>query len=117
MAMLWKDVYGHTLLQDTRVVKRWMSVEDKPPSKENNSAITSQRRNSKVETIYKILETVLVSEIVLFLFGGFFVTNMDSISLRILYWIVIPWSTLITGILFLIVRYMKRNYLREEVPS
>jgi len=75
------------------------------------------KTTSKLDIIYKILETVFVSEIILLLFGGLFVTNMAPIPLRILYWMVIPWATLIMGILFLIVRYMKRNYLREEVPS
>ena len=90
-----------------------MSIEDKPPSNESNSASMLQIKSSKLETIYKILETVLVSEIILLLLGGIIVTNMHLLPLRILYWIVIPWATLITGVLFLIVRYMKRNYLRE----
>lgn len=76
-----------------------------------------QEKSSKLNLIYKVLETILVSEILLLLYGGIFVTNMHPVLLRIFHWIVIPWSTLITGILFLIVGYMKRNYLREEVSS
>jgi len=72
---------------------------------------------SRLDLSYKILETVLVSEIILLVLGGVVVTNMHPFVLRILYWIIIPWSTLITGILFLIIRYLKINLHREEVPS
>jgi hypothetical protein len=68
----------------------------------------SNKATSKLNEIYKILETVLVSEIILFLLGGIFVTNLNPIPLRIFYWTVIPWSILITGILFLIVRHLRR---------
>ena len=68
----------------------------------------SNKATSKLDIIYKILETVLVSEIILFILGGFFVTNMHPFQLCIFYWIVIPWSILITGILFLIVRHLRR---------
>jgi len=68
----------------------------------------SNKATSKLSIIYKVLETVLASEIILFILGGVFVTNLDPIPLRIFYWIVIPWSILITGILFLIVRHLRR---------
>ena len=67
----------------------------------------SDKDTSKLDIVYKILETVLVSEIILFLFGGIFVTNMNPVPLRILYWFVIPWALLITGVLFLIIRHMR----------
>ena len=79
----------------------------------------SNKATSKLDIMYRILETVLVSEIILLILGGFFVTNMDPIPLRILYWIVIPWSILITGLLFLMLHHLRGRgyYLREEVPS
>jgi len=65
---------------------------------------------TKIDLIYKILETVLVSEIILLLLGGLFVFNMHPFPLRFLYWVAIPWATLITGILFLIIRYLRKMH-------
>jgi hypothetical protein len=62
-----------------------------------------------VGSLYKILETVLVSEIILFLIGGFLVTNLSPFPLQIMYWVLIPWSIVITGLLFLIVLWLKRR--------
>jgi hypothetical protein len=67
----------------------------------------SNKATSKLDKIYKILETVLVSEIILFLLGGVFVTNMHPVPLRILYWFVIPWALLITALLYLILRNIR----------
>ncbi|MGY5872403.1 MAG: hypothetical protein RTV72_09170 [Candidatus Thorarchaeota archaeon] len=67
----------------------------------------SNEATSKLEIIYKILETVLASEIILLILGGVFVTNMHPIPLQILYGFLIPWSFLITIVLFLIVRHIR----------
>lgn len=66
-------------------------------------------QRSKLELVYMILETVLVAEIILLLLGGLFISNMHPFPLRFLYWVLIPWSTLITGVLFLIVRYIRKK--------
>ncbi len=68
----------------------------------------SNKATSKLNVIYKVLETMLVSEIILLILGGVFVSNLHPFQLRIFYWIVIPWSILITGILFIIVRHLRR---------
>jgi hypothetical protein len=68
----------------------------------------SNKATSKLNVIYKVLETMLVSEIILLILGGVFVSNLHPFLLRIFYWIVIPWSILITGILFIIVRHLRR---------
>jgi len=99
---LWKEVTMYTY-----VVRRRMNEEE---------SSKLQEKSSKLDTIYKVLETVFVSEIILCIYGAFTIAYWFPAPLVIFYWIIIPWSTLITGILFLIVRYMKRNYLREEVP-
>jgi hypothetical protein len=67
----------------------------------------SNKATSKLDKIYKILETVLVSEIILFLLGGVFVSNLSPVSLRILYGFVIPWALLITALLYLILRNIR----------
>jgi hypothetical protein len=67
----------------------------------------SKSPSLNIETIYKVLETILVSEIILFLIGGFLVTNLSPYPLQILYGVFIPWSLLITGFLFLLVRYLR----------
>ena len=66
-----------------------------------------QEKTSKLDKIYKILETALVSEIILFIFGGFFVTNFSPYALRVFYGVVIPWSILIALMLFLLVRQIR----------
>ncbi|MGY5858909.1 MAG: hypothetical protein RTU63_06035 [Candidatus Thorarchaeota archaeon] len=94
-----------------------------PPREELESWLDEKKDDSekmhlsRLDISYKILETVLVSEIILLIWGGLFVFNLSPFSLRIFYWIVLPWLTLITGILFLIVRYLRKTYLLEEVPS
>ena len=84
----------------------WLEEEEKGHSKGNDDR---NIQSSKLDIIYKILQTVLASEIILFILGGVFVTNMHPFPLQFLYWVLIPWVTLITGVLFLIVRYIKRR--------
>ena len=67
----------------------------------------SNKATSTFDNIYKILETALASEIILFLLGGIFVTNMHPVPLRILYWFIIPWALLITALLYLILRNIR----------
>jgi len=86
----------------------WLEKEE-----EKNQSWWSSNKNlqpSKIDIIYKILETALVSEIILFLFGGFFVTNFSPYALWVFYGAVIPWSILITGVLFLMVRHVRRRF-------
>ena len=86
----------------------WLEKEE-----EKNQSWWSSNKNlqpSKIDIIYKILETALVSEITLLILGGFFVSNLHPITLRILYWVVIPWSFLTTLVLFLIVRHVRRRF-------
>ncbi len=82
-------------------------MSEEESSKGNSSML--QEESSKLDTIYKVLETILISEIILFILGGIIVTNMHPIPLQILYWMVIPWSTLISGVLFLAVRHLRRR--------
>jgi hypothetical protein len=94
-----------------------MSGEDKSQADENKSLSALSNVHpfeSKVCTLsvgllYKIIETVLASEIILFLIGGFLVTNLSPSPLQILYWVLIPWSIVVTGLLFLIVLWLKRR--------
>ena len=69
----------------------------------------SSEAPSKLDKIYKVLETALVSEIILFIFGGFFVTNFSPYALWVFYGAVIPWSILVTVVLFLIIRHIRRR--------
>ncbi|MHA1422914.1 MAG: hypothetical protein ACTSSD_12550 [Candidatus Thorarchaeota archaeon] len=86
-----------------------------PPREEPDSWLDEKKEDSEKKhspmlyRSYKILETVLVSEIILLIGGGLYVFNLSPLALRIFYWRLLPWLTLITGILFLIVRYFRRR--------
>jgi hypothetical protein len=92
-----KSVYGTTPLQYTCVVKWRMNQTD------------SSEAPSKLDKIYKVLETALVSEIILFIFGGVFVTSFSPYAMWVFYGAVIPWSILVTIVLLLIVRHIRNR--------
>jgi hypothetical protein len=75
----------------------------------NSGSSDSKTLILNIETVYKVLETILVSEIILFLIGGVLVTNLSPYPLQILYGVLIPWAIVITGLLFLIARLLRRK--------
>ena len=64
--------------------------------------------------IYKVLETILAIEILLWLFGAFTVAYFSPPSEKFFYWTVVPWSIVITAPFWLIARYKVKS---AESPS
>jgi len=95
------------LIQPQHKPELWLEKDE-----EKNQSWRYSEKNlklTKIDIIYKILETALVSEIVLYIYGGFTIAYWFPAPLVIFYWFVLPWSILITGVLFLIIRHIRNR--------
>lgn len=61
------------------------------------------------QRIYKVLETALAIEIILLIYGGVAIFNLSPIVLRIFYWIIVPWSIVITAPFWFVARYKVKS--------
>jgi hypothetical protein len=86
--------------------KWWNSENDHEP-KTQLSKVRAQLLS--VATLNKVLGTILAAEIILIIIGGLIVIILDSWPMRYYYGQALPWYILITGLLFLVTRPLRRD--------
>jgi len=95
--------------------KWWRSEHDDESETRSSKA---RARFLSVATLNKVLGTILAAEIILIIIGSLIAVTLDSWPLRYYYGQAVPWFILITGLLFLMTRPLRRGQNQNlQVPS
>lgn len=91
---------------------KWWSSEKDDEAKSHLSE--GKARFLRGVTLNKVLGTILAAEIILLIIGGLIVSNLYFWQYRTYYGQAVPFSILITGILFLMTRPMKEKSMDQQ---